>query len=70
MYENKPWLKFYGEVPHTLDYPRISMYEAVKRSAELRPDELAYDFLGSTSTYRRFMEEIDHCADALYCYRP
>jgi long-chain acyl-CoA synthetase len=65
MYEKKPWLKFYGQVPHTLDYPRISMYEAVKRSAQLRPDELAYDFLGYTSTYRRFLTEIDHCADAL-----
>lgn len=65
MYEKKPWLKFYGQVPHTLDYPRISMYEAVKLSAELRPDELAYDFLGYTSTYRRFLTEIDHCADAL-----
>jgi long-chain acyl-CoA synthetase len=65
MYEKKPWLKFYGQVPHTLDYPRISMYEAVKLSAQLRPDELAYDFLGYTSTYRRFLTEIDHCADAL-----
>ncbi len=65
MYENKPWLKFYGQVPHTLDYPRISMYEAVKLSAQQRPNELAYDFLGYTSTYRRFLEEIDHCADAL-----
>jgi long-chain acyl-CoA synthetase len=41
------------------------MYEAVKLSAQLRPDELAYDFLGYTSTYRRFLTEIDHCADAL-----
>jgi long-chain acyl-CoA synthetase len=65
MYENKPWLKFYGQVPHTLDYPRISMYEAVRLSADLRPDEPAYDFLGYTSTYRRFLTEIDHCADAL-----
>ncbi|MGA2525993.1 MAG: AMP-binding protein [Smithellaceae bacterium] len=65
MYEKKPWLKFYGQVPHTLDYPRISMYEAVKLSAQLRPDELAYDFFGYTSTYRRFLTEIDHCADAL-----
>src|SRR4030066_1082881 len=65
MYEKKPWLKFYGQVPYTLDYPRISMYEAVKRSAQERPDELAYDFLGYTSTYHRFLEEIDHCANAL-----
>jgi long-chain acyl-CoA synthetase len=41
------------------------MYEAVKLSGELRPDEPAYDFLGYTSTYRRFLTEIDHCADAL-----
>lgn len=65
MYEKKPWLKFYGQVPHTLEYPRVSMYEAVRLSAEEKLDDPAYDFMGHTSTYRRFMEEIDHCADAL-----
>ncbi len=65
MYEKKPWLKFYGQVPHTLEYPRVSMYEAVRLSATEHLDEPAYDFLGHTSTYRTFMEEIDHCADAL-----
>jgi long-chain acyl-CoA synthetase len=65
MYEQKPWLKFYGQVPHTLEYPRVSMYEAVRLSAAEHFDEPAYDFLGHTSTYRKFMEEIDHCADAL-----
>ncbi|HPD56406.1 MAG TPA: AMP-binding protein [Smithellaceae bacterium] len=65
MYEKKPWLKFYGQVPHTLDYPRVSMYEAVRLSAAEHLDEPAYDFMGHTSTYRKFMDEIDHCADAL-----
>src|SRR5450759_4094629 len=65
MYEKKPWLKFYGQVPHTLDYPRVTMYEKVRQSAEQNPDAIAYDFLGYTSTYRKFIEEIDHCADAL-----
>jgi len=65
MYEQKPWLKFYGQVPHTLEYPRVSMYEAVRLSAAEHLDEPAYDFLGHTSTYRKFMEDIDHCADAL-----
>jgi len=65
MYEKKPWLKFYGEVPQTLEYPRVSMYEAIRLSAAEHLDEPAYDFMGHTSTYRRFMEEIDHCAEAL-----
>jgi long-chain acyl-CoA synthetase len=65
MYERKSWLRFYGHVPHTLNYPRVTMYEALKRTAQDNPDFPAYDFLGYTSTYRGFMTEIDQCADAL-----
>jgi len=65
MYEQKPWLKFYQHVPHNIDYPRVTMYEALKNTADQNPDAIAYDFLGYTSTYRKFMSEIDHCADAL-----
>ena len=65
MYEQKPWLKFYQHVPHTINYPRVTMYEALKQTADKNPDAIAYDFFGYTSTYRKFMSEIDHCADAL-----
>jgi long-chain acyl-CoA synthetase len=65
MYEKKPWLNFYQHVPKTLDYPRVTMYEAVRQSAERCPDSIAYDFLDYTSTYRQFISEIDKCADAL-----
>jgi len=65
MYETKPWLKFYGDIPESVDYPRVTMYEAVMRTVERCPDAVAYDFLGYTSTYRRFGHEIDRCADAL-----
>jgi long-chain acyl-CoA synthetase len=65
MYEQKPWLKFYQHVPHTIDYPRVTMYEALKQTADQNPDSIAYDFLGYTSNYRQFMMEIDQCADAL-----
>ena len=65
MYEKKPWLKFYQHVPKTLDYPRATMYEAVRQSAERCLDSIAYDFLDYTSTYRQFISEIDKCADAL-----
>jgi long-chain acyl-CoA synthetase len=65
MYEKKPWLKFYQHVPQTIDYPRVTMYEAVRQSADRCLDSIAYDFLDYTSTYRQFVSEIDKCADAL-----
>ena len=65
MYEKKPWLKFYQHVPQTIDYPRVTMYEAVRLSADRSLDSIAYDFLDYTSTYRQFVREIDKCADAL-----
>jgi len=65
MYEKKPWLKFYGDVPETLDYPRISMFESLMRSVEEYPDSVAYDFMGYTSTYIQFAGEIERFANAL-----
>ena len=52
MYEKKPWLKFYQHVPKTLDYPRATMYEAVRQSAERCLDSIAYDFLDYNSSAR------------------
>lgn len=63
--EKKPWLKFYRHVPRTIDYPRVTMYEAVRQSAERCPDSIAYDFLDYTSTYCQFISEIDTFANAL-----
>ena len=57
----KPWLVL-RDMPITSiirNYP----LEAVMRT--VASDAIAYDFLGYTSTYRRFAEEIDKCADAL-----
>lgn len=65
MYETKPWLKYYGDVPHTVDYPRITMYEGLQKTAERTPGAIAYDFLGYKSTYKTFLEEIDRCANVL-----
>lgn len=66
MYEKKPWLKFYDYVPESIDYPKKTIYEAVRDSAIANPDKIAYDFLDNTSTYSQFISDIDHCADALY----
>ncbi|MFX0134683.1 MAG: AMP-binding protein [Candidatus Hodarchaeota archaeon] len=67
MYEKKPWLKFYDKhVPEHIDYPRTTMYNAVKLSSEKYPSSIAYDFMGYESTYKQLIEEIDQCAKALY----
>jgi long-chain acyl-CoA synthetase len=62
---SKPWLRFYGEVPPTLDYPGVTMYEAVAAAARRFPGRPAFDFLGRTRTYARLLAAVDHCADAL-----
>ncbi|NMC60705.1 MAG: long-chain fatty acid--CoA ligase [Candidatus Methanofastidiosa archaeon] len=66
MYEKKPWLKYYDYVPEILEYPKKTIYEAVRDSALSNLDKIAYDFLENTSTYSKFLSDIDHCANALY----
>jgi hypothetical protein len=65
MRASKPWLRFYGDVPQSIDYPQVTLYEAVAETVRKYPDDPAYDFMGFTSTYRRFLDEIDRCANAL-----
>ncbi|MBI5894887.1 MAG: AMP-binding protein, partial [Desulfobacterales bacterium] len=65
MRASKPWLRFYGDVPQSIDYPQVTLYDVVADTVGKYPDDPAYDFMGFTSTYRRFLDEIDRCADAL-----
>ncbi|HUK05746.1 MAG TPA: AMP-binding protein [Burkholderiales bacterium] len=61
----RPWLRYYGAVPQSLEYPDKTLYEAIAATARRRPEAVAWDFLGTTSTYGRLLAEIDRCADAL-----
>ena len=60
-----PWLKSLGDMPSHLDYFQGSLYEMVARVAEKYPDNVAFDFMGRPTTYRRMMENINQCAKAL-----
>jgi long-chain acyl-CoA synthetase len=60
----RPWLQFYGDVPHGLEYPSISLYEAVAATARRAPTARAFDFLGRTGTYAELLAAIDGCANA------
>ncbi|MBO4902862.1 MAG: AMP-binding protein [Lachnospiraceae bacterium] len=60
-----PWKEHLGDVPFTLDYFRGSMYEAVERIAEQYPKNIAFDFMGKSTTYRELIENIQKCARSL-----
>ena len=47
-----PWKDYMGDVPMHLDYFRGSMFEAVERMAELYPNNIAFDFMGKSTTYK------------------
>src|SRR5664279_6071411 len=62
---DRPWLRYYGAVPASIDYPRITLYEAVAATAQRSPGAIAWDFMGTRATYRELLASIDACADAL-----
>jgi len=65
MNDTLPWLRFYGEVPASIEYPKVTLYQALMSSVRRVPDAVAYEFLGSRSTYRELGQAIDRCAAAL-----
>ena len=39
-----------------LDYFRGSMFEAVERMADMYPNNIAFDFMGKSTTYRKMVD--------------
>ncbi|HUX39055.1 MAG TPA: AMP-binding protein [Rectinemataceae bacterium] len=64
MQDRRPWLAFFGDIPRSLAYPAKTMYEMVGDATAANPDGRAWEFMGSRSTYRRLLREIDDCTDA------
>ncbi|MCR4894397.1 MAG: AMP-binding protein [Eubacteriales bacterium] len=60
-----PWKDFMGEVPMHLDYFEGSMFDMVKNVAERYPNNVAFDFMGKSTTYAELIEQIERCAKAL-----
>ena len=60
-----PWKDYMGEVPMHLEYFDGSMFEAVERIAKKYPGNIAFTFMGKSTTYRQMIREIEQCAKAL-----
>ena len=60
-----PWIDYLGDLPASLNYFEGTMFEAVLTIAEQYPDNVAFDFMGKSTTYRQLIDRIETCAKAL-----
>ena len=59
-----PWLRHYGVVPHTLEYPDKSMFDMISETAAKYPSYDAYEFMNQKTTFISFIKEVRICARA------
>ena len=60
-----PWAAQMGEIPMHLDYFEGSMFDKVAEIAEKYPNNIAFDFMVRSTTYRQMIRDIERCARAL-----
>ena len=65
MTDSRPWHRFYGRIAPSLDYPEVTLYEALAATARRVPGAIAWDFFGTQSTYRALLDDVDRCAAGL-----
>ena len=60
-----PWVKYYKDVNKHLKYSESSMVGYLLEAVSKYPEDVAYEFYGSTCTYRTFYEQIRETARSL-----
>ena len=63
--KEKPWLKYYGDVPEHLNYFNGSMYDYLYESAVKNEKRTAYRYYNIEATYKGFIRKISKIANAL-----
>ncbi len=62
----KVWLKHYETgVPHSIDYPALSLYQIFQKTAELYKEKPAVHFMGRELSYGEITAEVNSLAAAL-----
>ena len=64
----KPWLKFYGDIPEFVDIPELTMYEILRETALQYPNKTVLQYLGAKMSYKKYLSMIDRCAGSLTAY--
>ncbi len=60
-----PWESHLGDVPMHLEYFEGTMFDAVEKIAAEYPKQVAFDFMGKSTTYEELIDNITQCAKAL-----
>ncbi len=63
--ESAPWLAFYGDIPRNLDYFDGTMWQGIQLAAEKYPQKIAFDFMGKSTSYKTFAEQVKTAASSL-----
>ena len=60
-----PWFGHNDGLPQFLEYRNCTMYDAVADTAKKYPNNIAFYFMGSATTYKVMVENINRCARSL-----
>ena len=60
-----PWIDYLGDLPASLEYFDGTMFDAVNEISKKYPNNVAFDFMGKPTTYKKLVERIETCARAL-----
>ena len=51
----EPWYKYYGNNPRKINYPTMTLYETIEKTAESYPYYDAFMYYGKKITYKEFI---------------
>ena len=60
-----PWMRHYGKVPASLQYPDGTLYDVLEKAADGHEDWCAYEFMGRPATYSKLISDVGKIASAL-----
>ena len=65
-----PWAGHTGEIPLFLQYFEGSMFDKIAEIAECFPNNVAFDFMGKSTTYREMIAglEVKECYQLYWDY--
>ena len=62
--KREPWYKYYGN-NNKINYPNLTIYELIEKTANTYPSYYAYEYYGKKVTYREFIGKIKKTASSL-----
>ena len=61
----EPWYKYYDKGGYKIDYPDLTIYEMIEKTALTYPNNYAFEYYGNKITYRELLARIKKTASAL-----